>query len=168
MPQTGAHRHPYSSLGAYLPGGSAGLQLYRSLREAVPIIDAALMKIVRLLGTFEVKTGDDEADRQLRAFLQSVPVGGTRNGIDAFAATFFEQLLTFGTAVGEMTVCEDGITGLYNSDLADVSLSRGENPLDVTVSARRGDGNFFPSGIRTDPQMRSQSRARRGVRNVNT
>lgn len=142
--QTGASRHPFTSLASYYPGKNADFELYRSLREAVPIIDAAILKTVRLLGSFEVRTGNEKADEMLRYFLRSVNVSGTRTGIDSFVSTFFEQLLTYGTAVGEIVVSGGEVSHLYNARLEDVSLSCGENPLAVTVSARDPSGLFVP------------------------
>lgn len=142
--QTSAARHPFPSLSSYYPGRNADYELYRSLREAVPIIDAAILKTVRLLGSFEAETGDRKADEMLRRFLKTVGVSGMGTGIDSFIATFFEQLLTYGTAVGEMVLGGSQIRYLYNARLEDVSLTSGENPLDVTVSARDKSGLFLP------------------------
>ena len=142
--QTGASRHPFTPLMSYFPGKNADFELYRSLREAVPIIDAAILKTVRLLGSFEAKTGNAKADEMLRHFLRSVNVSGTRTGIDGFVSTFFEQLLTYGTAVGEIVVSGGEVSHLYNARLEDVNLSSGDNPLTVTVSARDQSGLFVP------------------------
>lgn len=142
VPQTGGNSHPFMSLSAYSPL-SPDMELYRSLREAIPIIDAALYKLIRLLGNFEILCDNKKAESELKTFLRNVNVGGTRRGIDAFISSFFEQLLTYGTAVGE--ICTDGrtITHLFNADLKSISLSYGENPLDVVVSADCG-GAFKP------------------------
>lgn len=83
--------------------------LYRSLREAVPIIDAAVYKLVRLTGGFTVECADAKAQREADAFIASVPVGGNRTGLGAFTDTYFEQLLTCGTAVGEIITDSDGV-----------------------------------------------------------
>ena len=143
-PQTSKASHPFYNLSSYMPAGGFDHMLYSSLREAVPIIDAAIMKIVRLLGTFKVHCSDEYAEKELRSFLSGVSVGGTRNGIDSFIATFFEQLLTYGTAVGEMITDGYTITHLFNSDLKDVSLSEGSSPVDVVISADNGSGSFTP------------------------
>lgn len=142
VPQTGGNSHPFKSLSSYSPT-TPDMELYKSLREAIPVIDAAIYKLIRLLGDFEVKCSDERAERELSEFLKSVNVGGTRQGISAFIGSYFEQLLTFGTAVGE--ICTDGrsITHLFNSDLRSVSLSYGESPLDVVVSAEN-NGSFTP------------------------
>ena len=142
--QTSGSRHTFASLSSYYPGRNADFELYRSLREAVPIIDAAILKTVRLLGSFEAETGDKNADEMLKRFFKSVGVSGTGTGIDSFLSTFFEQLLTYGTAVGEIVVSGSNISHLYNARLDDVSLTSGENPLEVTVSARDKAGFFVP------------------------
>lgn len=144
VPQTGKSSHPFFALDSYAPENRCDMALYRALREAVPVIDAAIMKTVRLLGSFEVKCESKAAQRKLDDFLQNVNVGGTRRGIEAFLSTFFEQLLTYGTAVGEMVLCAGTISHLYNSDLSDVSLSYGDTPLEVIVSSKCSDGSFAP------------------------
>lgn len=143
VPQTGGNSHPFMSLSSYNPT-SPDMELYKSLREAIPVIDAALFKLIRLLGSFQVICDNKKAEKELKDFLQSVNVGGTRCGIDAFIGSFFEQLLTYGTAVGE--ICTDGrsITHLFNADLKSVSLGYGETPLDIVVSSDNGSGVFKP------------------------
>lgn len=143
VPQTGGNSHPFMSLSSYNPT-SPDMELYKSLREAIPVIDAALFKLIRLLGSFQVLCDNKKAEKELKDFLQSVNVGGTRCGIDAFISSFFEQLLTYGTAVGE--ICTDGrsITHLFNADLKSVSLGYGETPLDIVVSSDSGSGVFKP------------------------
>ncbi len=151
VPQTGKASHPFLSLGAYAPQRDCDYALYRSLREAVPIIDAAIMKTVRLLGGFKVLCDSERAQGELDEFLTNINVGGTRQGIDAFVSTFFEQLITYGTAVGEMVMTDGAITHLYNGDIRSIALSEGTSPLDVIISADGGNGTFsavrYPSLI---------------------
>ncbi|MDR1464937.1 MAG: hypothetical protein LBJ11_06530 [Oscillospiraceae bacterium] len=127
-------------------GGGAGMEreecwypgaegrLYRSLREAVPIIDAAIFRLVRLAGGFEVRCGDEEAQARLRGALETIPVGGNQWGIHAFVASYFEQLLTMGTALGELVLREDGSpAALWNVPLEGITLRRAANGLDAAV-----------------------------------
>ena len=143
-PQTGKRTHPYSMLSSLAACRTGSLHLFRLLREAVPVIDAAIMKTVRLLGTFDVCCGSAQAESALRQFLRTVPVGGLRHGIDAFLSTYFEQLLTYGTAIGEMVLTDGHLTDLYNADLRRVALSFGDSPLDVVVNAQDDSGRFCP------------------------
>lgn len=144
VPQTSVNAHPFTSLSGYMPSSAIDTRLYSGLREAVPIIDAAINKIVRLLGSFEVECDDPSAQRSLKEFFENVNVGGTRKGIDAFISTFFEQLITMGTAIGEMVIDGERITHLFNSDLKGVSLTEGSSPLDIVISAENGKGEYVP------------------------
>ncbi len=144
VPQTGSSVHPFSSLSASMTSAPVDTRLYMSLREAVPVIDAAISKLVRLLGDFKVTCEDKAAEEELSYFLENVNVGGTRNGISAFVGTFFDQLLTMGTAVGEMLVNSSTITHLYVSPLDRVYLGEGKSPLDIIISSETSAGNFAP------------------------
>lgn len=144
VPQTSGAKHPFMLLDSYNPMSAADMALYKSLREAIPIIDAAIYKIVRLTGSFCVSCDNKAAEKALGNFLRTVDVGGTRQGIEAFISCFLEQLLTYGTAIGEMVTDGSTVTHLYNADLKGISLSQGSSALDITVSADKGNGCFVP------------------------
>ena len=46
----GGGRHPFGLLDGYVPLKNGEIALYRSIREAVPIVDAAILKLIRLAG----------------------------------------------------------------------------------------------------------------------
>lgn len=144
VPQTSGAKHPFLTLQNYNPLSTADMALYKSLREAIPIIDAAIYKLIRLIGTFSVTCDNKAVQELLEDFLRNVSVSGTRQGIDAFVSTFLEQLLTYGTSVGEMITDGSTITHLYNADLKSISLSEGSSALDIVVSADKGNGSFVP------------------------
>ena len=48
-------RHPFSLLDSYSPLRKSEMELYSTLREAIPIVDAAIGKTVRLLGSFKLE-----------------------------------------------------------------------------------------------------------------
>ena len=75
--------------------------LYDRLRFAVPVIDAALTKIIRLTGGFRVVCDDEDMQAELDSFLENVPVGLTGRSIGCFADNFIDSMLTYGSAVGE-------------------------------------------------------------------
>ncbi len=122
----------------YQPLMPPNAQLYRAMREAIPIIDAALDKIVRLVGGFQVRCNDPSTERELEEFLQNVRVGSSSFGIRAFLTAYLDQMLLYGTAVGEMVLSGDGsqIAALYNADLNGLELVTKDNPFDVTVCRR--------------------------------
>ncbi len=134
----------FSTLGDYSPCQKGEAAVYKSLREAVPVIDAAVMKLVRLIGSFKVGCDDEKLREELSRFLATVPVGAFSRGIDSFVAVFFEQLLTYGTAVGEIVTDGKRITHLSNASLWDVKLKRGNYPLKVNILSGDGKGGFAP------------------------
>ena len=116
--------------------------VYEGLREAVPIIDAALQKIVRLTAGPVLHCSDPAGQRFLDRFQREVPVGTGGVGLDAFLSGYLTMLLTYGSAVGEMVPDVDGrsIAALYLSDLRDLELRRGENPLEARLLVRTPGG----------------------------
>ena len=142
--QTAVRRDEHFAAFGPFPRPSGGLALFRELRRSVPVIGAAIEKLNRLIGSFEVKTGCERTDAMLKSFLASVPVGAGREGVQAFVSTFFTQLLTYGTAVGEIVVEDGEIACLLNADLNDVALSRGNSPAQTVISARDASGRFCP------------------------
>lgn len=130
--------HPFSALNRYSPLSTVELELYSSLREAVPVIDAAIGKIVRLLGTFEVSVSDERFQLPLEQFVSGVDGGGGAKGLHGFVYSYFDQLLTYGTAVGEIIPDGElrGVSALYNASLRDVAVTQGSSPLELLVCRR--------------------------------
>ena len=126
-----ASRHPYSSVLGTVALCSAENRVYSALREAVPIIDAAIGKTVRLAEGFSVDAHGALAQRELDAFFKGVNVGGTQTGIMSFVSLYLDQLLTYGTAVGEMVVSGGQLIALYNGELETLEVKRAQNSLDV-------------------------------------
>ncbi|MDR0884531.1 MAG: phage portal protein [Oscillospiraceae bacterium] len=116
-------------------------RVYYALRESVPVLDAAIGKLVRLTGGFSVQCADKAAQRVLDRFARSVPVSGNQVGLSAFISSYFEALLTCGTAVGEIvTDADDEAAALYIPPLSSVSLRRAKNGLDVDILHVDSDG----------------------------
>ena len=132
------NKHPFGILDGYVPLAVPQMRLYYALREAVPVIDAAVFKLVRLTGGFTVEC-DGAAQAELDEFIQSVPVGGNREGLSAFVSSYFEQLLTCGTALGEIVTDTEGVPrALFNAPLENVELKRNENGFDIDIFTRNG------------------------------
>lgn len=133
--QTGSQQLPFEAVRRYVPLEAGEFRLYRQLREAVPIIDAALDKLVRLLGKFHVECADKNTQDRLNVFLHTVPVGAGGAGIQSFVTAYLDQLLTYGNAVGEAVVQNGELKALYNASLEDVEL-RVKSPLEVEIRRR--------------------------------
>ena len=121
-------------------------ELYDRLRFAVPIIDAALMKMIRLTGGFQVLCSDPSLQQELDSFLENIPVGISGKSINCFVDNFMDSLLTYGSAVGEIAVdsSQERIAGLWNGDVSRIRLSPGSDPFVRKYAVRCGDGSERP------------------------
>ena len=119
----------------YRTRNPAEYRLYRELRERVPVIDAAIMKIIRLMGDFDFVCEDEGSYRALKDFSDTVRVGGVGVGLSQFVDCYFDELLTCGMAVGEIVPAVDGrsVAALYNAPADSVELKAGDSPLDVRI-----------------------------------
>lgn len=119
-------------------------ELYDRLRFAVPIIDAALMKIIRLTGGFKITCSDERFQQELDCFLKHVPVNLTGKSINEFADNYLDSVLTYGSAIGEiaMNTKENCIAGLWIGDVSAVKISAGSNPFVRKYDLRLSDGSY--------------------------
>lgn len=133
-PATSAN-HPFSLINSYTPMSRVETDLYKSLREAVPIIDAAIEKTVRLMGNFTVKAEDSNGSKALNYFLKNVKTNGGNYGIYPFITAYINELLTYGRAVAEMVLTADNSTigALYIANQKDVEIVTDGNPLNLMV-----------------------------------
>ena len=124
---------PFSALGGYVPLGGADVALYRSIREAVPLVDAAVGKLVRLCGGVRVRCGDAHAEEELDEFLRAVDIGHGQTGFNAFLESYLDSLLTCGRAVGEVVPDAEGrdIAAVLCHRVEQVQLREGATALDT-------------------------------------
>ena len=114
--------------------------MYRALREALPILDAAVGKLVRLAGGVKITAGEGQGE--LEEFLRTVDVGRGQRGLQSFLDMYLDSMLICGRGVGEMVVdwSRGEIAALLCADPAFIEMREGESPLDFSVCARRRDG----------------------------
>ncbi len=137
----GKNCHPFGNFGGYAPLAEANGRIYRSLREGIPIIDSAINKIVRLMGGFELDCGSKQINDSMNKFLSCVNVGGNQQGIQSFVDNFMNQLLTYGSAIGEIVADEHGFYALYNGELGCVNVKRADNGLDLIFCSGHMSGS---------------------------
>ena len=116
----------------------AECMLYDRLREGVPIIDAALNKIIRLVGGFRVECDNKYSQKPLEEFLSSVKVGPMGEGINCFLSEYIDSLLCYGTAVGEIVVGDKTrvVKGLYNADIKDLDIIEKKGGMGVDIKLK--------------------------------
>ncbi len=136
--------HPFEALRGFTPLGGGEAHIYRQLREAIPVLDAAVTKLVRLSGGFSVECRSPEAQKRLDAFLRTVPCGYGQEGIDCFLSSYMDSLLTYGRAVGELVVADDRVRGLCWGDVTALQVSQAENSLDMVLWGPDSRGRMKP------------------------
>lgn len=121
-------------------------RLFEQIRQAVPVVDAAIGKIIRLVGGFTVVCDDSRVQRELDEFCARVQVGPSGIGLPQFLYGYLDDLLTYGNAAGEMVPLQsgEGLGALYNVPLDDLAVERGESPLQLCFSS-------FPDGVTPQP-----------------
>ena len=125
--------HPFGSLRSFVPLGTGEERIYRQLREAVPVLDAAVGKLVRLSSGFAVKCRDGAAQKKLDDFLENVPCGRGQVGMDSFLSAYLDSLLTYGRAVGEMVVSGGKLRAVCWGDVTALEIQEGETVLDTVL-----------------------------------
>lgn len=144
--QTGSVSRPFAVMDGYTPLKTPESGVYRSIREAIPVVDAALDKIVRLVGEFHVSCRDPGLNKQLQDFITNVRVGPCSVGLKEFTSAYLDSLLTYGNAVGEVVLSPDGgsIAALYNAKLDGISLREGISPLQPVLCVRGQGLEYHP------------------------
>ncbi|MDE6035760.1 MAG: phage portal protein [Ruminococcus sp.] len=117
-------------------------ELYDRIRNVVPVVDAGIMKIIRLTGGFRVICSDEKLQPELDYFLANVPVGLGGKSVNVFVDNFLDSILTYGSAVGEIVPDSTGksIAGLWNGDISRVRISTGSDPFSRKYTVTNYDG----------------------------
>ena len=136
--------HPFGMLRGYMPLGGQEERIYRQVREAVPVLDAAVGKLVRLTSGFDVVCPRPENERKLRQFLKTVNCGRGQVGIDSFLTAYLDSLLTCGRAVGEMVVTGGRLGAVCWGDVTRLQIREGDSPLDVQICGADDQGRIQP------------------------
>ena len=136
--------HPFGAMRSFQPLGGGEERIYRELREALPVLDAAVGKMVRLCGGFEVKCRNPQAQQKLNEFLRMVPCGRGQMGIESFLSGYLDSLLTYGRAVGELVVAGGKLRAVCWGDVTALEVEEGDNALDMVLWGRDAHGLLRP------------------------
>ena len=132
-------QHPFGMLENYVPMGEGNIAVYREIREALPIVDAAIGKLIRLCSGFRIKSGDAAVKRELERFVLTVPTGRGQYGLQAFLDSYLNSMLTYGMAVGEIIPRGDReIAAVICGNVEDVCIREGANPMEFEICAFDG------------------------------
>ena len=136
--------HPFSALRSYVPLSDGNAVQYRLIREAVPIVDAALMKLVRLCGGFHAQCENEQVDQELNRFISTVNVGRGQRGLQSFLDCYLDSMLTYGSGVGEIVTDGRDIAAVLCHSVRDVVVKEGDSALDFQLCASGMEGKALP------------------------
>lgn len=137
--------HPFSALNDYVPLHNGEIDLYRAVREAVPAVDAAVVKLIRLTGGFTVKMKDGRGEKRLNDFLMSVNTGRGQQGIDSFLYSYLDSMITCGRGVGEIVLNGDrDIAAVLCGDAGGIEIREKGSPLDFEICSYDNGGRLVP------------------------
>jgi len=134
--------HPFGMLNQYVPLRNGEVQLYRAIREGIPLVDAALWKLVRLCGGVVPKCRDSRAQEKLERFWKTVDIGWGQRGMQAFLDRYLDDLFTCGQGLGEVVLSQNGreIAAVLCARPEQVEVKEGDSPLDFRLCVRKNGG----------------------------
>ena len=130
--------HPFGAVSRYVPLSRGEVQMYRAIREAVPIVDAAIMKLVRLCGGVTVCCQEPAAQMGMEQFLRTVETGRGQQGIQSFLDCYLDSMLTCGRGIGEMVLDTRGreIAAVLCANPEQVEIQEGATALEFQLCTR--------------------------------
>ena len=136
--------HPFGAMKGFTPLGGNEERVYREMREAIPVLDAAVSKMVRLCGGFAVKCRNPQAQKRLEEFVLTVPCGRGQVGMDSFLSGYLDSLLTYGRAIGEMVVSGGKLRAVCWGDVTGLEVQEGDNALETVIWGADSKGLMRP------------------------
>ncbi len=132
--------HPFGMLERYVPLQPGEIALYRCIREAVPIVDAAVWKLARLCGGVGARSLDPAGQAGLERFWQTVDTGWGQRGVQSFLDRYLDDMFTCGHGLGEIVLTGDGreVAALLCADPEQVEVREGDSPMDFRLCLREG------------------------------
>jgi SPP1 gp7 family putative phage head morphogenesis protein len=112
-------------------------EFYELLREAIPVVDAAIRRLVSLDGLVVVKGDNDRLVDEIKDWIYNVPVNDVQTGLQAFHQSFTNEAFEQGFGMGEFVTDKKrrDIVGLRTADSKYIKFKRTESGLDIYQKA---------------------------------
>lgn len=137
--------------------------LYEAMREALPVLDGGINRLVTLDGIIEVEGANDKLVQEIDEWMRNIPVNDLESGYQAFYSSQGNEYYEQGIGVGEFIYEPRGrdVIGLRVADSKGIGCIRTEDRLRVYYRApaadtdRRADGlgtveSLLRGGVRSD------------------
>lgn len=123
--------------------------LYESLKEAIPMLDGGISRLVTLDGIIEVEGGNDRLVSEITEWMQNIPVNDLETGFQAAYASGGEELYEQGLAVTEFVYDAKGrdVIGLRVADSKGIHYVRDSDRIRVFYRAPSVAGDRRPDGM---------------------
>ncbi|MEO6519178.1 MAG: hypothetical protein ABIO17_09330, partial [Pseudoxanthomonas sp.] len=125
--------------------------LLESLREALPILDGAINRLVTMDGIIAVEGDNDKLVAEIEEWMRNVPVNDLESGYQAFYSSQGAEHYEQGVGVGEFVYEAKGrdVIGLRVADSKGIGFVRGEDRMHVFYRAPGVDKDWRPDGLGT-------------------
>jgi len=127
-------------------------EFYEFLREAIPVIDAAIGRLVSLDGHIVVKGNNQALVDEIQDWFDNVPVNDVQRGMQAFHQNISNEAFEQGFGLGEFIPDRKrtDIVGLRVADSKTIKFSRTNTGLKIYQQA---DGDREPRELKPDNLM---------------
>ncbi len=127
----------------WLRSAQNGEIVFTAPKRSVPIIDAAIIKLIRLTGGFHVECRDANVMKSMQKFLEEIDTGRGQKGISSFLDCYLDSMITCGRAVGEIVLRgRSDIAAVLCGNVSDIEIREGKTPLDFEICSYTEDGQL--------------------------
>ena len=125
--------------------------LLEALREAIPLLDGGIGRMVTLDGIIEVEGDNDALVQEIEDWMRNVPVNDLECGYQAFYSSHSAEHYEQGVGVGEFIYDRKGrdVVGLRVADSKGVQFVRDTDRMRVFYRAPGSDRDWRPDGLGT-------------------
>ncbi|MBI5189942.1 MAG: hypothetical protein HZA22_04655 [Nitrospirae bacterium] len=116
----------YTSAFAGIAPRKISPQFLEVLREAIPVIDGGINRLISLLGQVVVEGENGKLMAEVEDFVQNVPVNGFEVGMQAFFRNVMGETFEQGFGLGEYVMEKGGrdVAGLWVADSKDLYFTK--------------------------------------------
>ncbi|WP_337052476.1 minor capsid protein [Pseudoxanthomonas sp. USHLN014] len=137
--------------------------LWESLREALPVLDGGINRLVTLDGILTVEGGNDALVQEIEEWMRNVPVNDLQTGYQAFYASQGDEHYEQGIGLGEMVYAANGrdVVGMRVADSKGIGFVRDGGRLRCYYRAPSNEPDRRPDGLGSVGQLLAgETRAR--------
>ncbi len=121
---------PFSELFSTYHIGKINMDLYDGIREAIPLMDVATTKLVRLIGGFRPVCENEQTRKELEKFIAGVKVNHLQKGLNSFVSQLADSAIVKGMGYGEL---------VFNESLTDVYKLQNVKANYVEIKSKQGE-----------------------------